>query len=120
MRVEKVGRVWSVPPGVNEWRGVVGLGGAGRWSGEDSRVEEELLQCIEFVFEENNIEGCIVRAEGIFDEIRDERMFEHSSVRSFGLIITTGEFASGADFFLEFHDREKEVVEEAKAGIELV
>jgi hypothetical protein len=71
-------------------------------------------------FEENDVEGGIVRAEVVFDLLGDKRMFKDSSERCFGLIITAGELASRADFFLEFHDREEEVVVEAEASVESV
>ncbi len=109
-----------IPPGVALWRSVACLGWLGRRSSKDSRVEEELLEFIEFAFEENDVEGGILRAEVVFDVLGDQRMFEDSSVRCFGLIIATGERASGADFFLEFHDREEEVVVEAEPSIECV
>jgi len=99
---------------------VVCKGWTGRWSGEDSSAEEELLQQIDLTFEKNDIEGSILRAEGIFDVFRDLRMFKDSPVGSFGIVISSSELACDADFFLEFHDREKEVVVEAEPSIECV
>ena len=47
-------------------------------------------------------------------------MFKDSPVGSFGIVIASSELACDADFFLEFHDREKEVVVEAEPSIECV
>ena len=109
-----------IPPGVALGRSVSCKGWLWRRSSKDSGAEEELLECIELAFEENDVEGGIVRAEAVFDLLGDKRMIEDSSVRGFGLIIAPGDLASGADFFLEFHDREEEVVVEAEPSIESV
>ena len=110
------GRLMS--PGVALRRSVVCQGGFGWRSSKDGRAEEKLLECIEVSFEKNDIERCVLRAEGVFDLLGDKRMIEDSSEGCFGLIIPSGELASGTDFFLEFHDREKEVVVEAELSIE--
>ena len=120
IKVHTDARVRRISPGVILWRGVVCLGWLGRGPGKHSSSEEEMLKCVEFAFELDDIDGSILCVERLFDLMRDLRMLENPVVGSFGFIVASGEFASSADFFLEFHDGQKEVGVETESGVERV
>ena len=81
--------------------------------GLDGSAEEERLECGKLALEHDDVQCCVLRCESLFGLLRDLRMFQDSSVRRLWVIVASRDFASVADFLLEFHDGKKEVAVQA-------
>jgi len=67
-----------------------------RWRGSraDGRVEEHLLEVIEFTFECDDIQRLVLRYERILDLLRHTRMTEEPLVGCLWCIVTAREFTA--------------------------
>ena len=92
--------------------------GLGRRPGLKGGTEEKVLEAVDFSFECDEIERRILCAEMFFDLFMDLWMGQHSVVRRAGHIVASGESGPNADFFLEFHDGQKEVRVQAEMAVE--
>ena len=100
------------------WRIVGPSRGLGRRPSLECCAEEKSLELVEFALEQDNVEGFVLRPEGVFGLFRDAGMFKDSSVRCRGGIVASSDFASDTDFLLEFHDGQKEVAVDPQPGVE--